>query len=85
MQDIQNIPPPDSNPLDIEDNFGSHSDYPDIDAQDINAPRDNENTDVEGIPVPPDRQDGATPIEEPPSSEDEEGIDEDSGEPPKFL
>lgn len=80
MQDVQNIPAPDANPLDIEDNFDSHSDYPDID-----TPRDNDNTDVESIPVPPDRQDDSTPIEEPPTTTDEEGIDQDSGDPPKLL
>jgi hypothetical protein len=80
MQDIQNIPPPDANPLDIEDDFDSHSDYSDIDAE-----RDNSKTDVESIPVPPDRQDESTPIEEPPTTTNEEGIDEDGGEPPRLL
>lgn len=85
MQDIQNIPPPNATPLDIEDNFGSHSDYPNIEAQqDIDAPRDNSDTDVESIPVPPDRQDESTPIEEPPTT-DVEGIDEDSDNPQQIV
>lgn len=79
MQDVQNIPAPDSNPLDIEDDFDSHSDYPDIDAE-----RDNRDTDVESIPVPPDRQDESTPIEEPPTT-DVEGIDEGGGEPKRIV
>lgn len=79
MQDIQNIPPPDTSPSDIEDDFGSHSDFPDTDKTDRSE------TDVENIPVPPDRQDSSTPIEEPPTTTNEEGIDEDDGEPPRLL
>ena len=80
MQDVQNIPNPDVSTVNTEDDFGSHSDYPEIDAE-----RDNTNTDIENIPVPPDRQDESTPIEEPPTSTDEEGIDDDSGGNPKFV
>lgn len=73
MQDIQNIPPPDTNPSDIEDEFGDHSDYPDIDNIDRSE------TDVENIPVPPDRQSDSIPIEEPatgsvPIEEDDDDI-----------
>ncbi len=63
MQDVQNIPNPDINSTERNDDFGSHSD--------VN--RDVPNTDVEqpksNIPVPPDR--GANvPIEEPPADTD---------------
>ena len=67
MQDVQNIPPPDANPTERDDDFGNHSDI----EQDL----DNDET----IPVPPDQQ-PAVPIEEPPDA-DKPPIEEDQNEP----
>ncbi|MGI8787744.1 MAG: hypothetical protein ACR2HG_08300 [Pyrinomonadaceae bacterium] len=53
MQDVQNIPNPDVNSTERDDDFGSHSSN-----QDVERPE-------EDIPVPPDREPSA-PIEEPP-------------------
>lgn len=61
MQDVQNIPNPDVDSIAGDDDFGSHSDYPDTD---VEQPK-------EDIPVPNDREPGA-PIEEPPAEDDME-------------
>lgn len=66
MQDIQNIPNPDVNSTESEDEFGNHSDIE----------RENEsNENVEDIPLPPNEPKPA-PIEEPPDDQDRSGIDE---------
>ena len=70
MQDVQNIPNPDVNSVEEDDNFGSHSDVQpdsrtDKDSQDMDIERPSED-----IPVPPDRQPNA-PVEDPPVNEDE--------------
>ncbi len=60
MQDVQNIPPPDTNPTRRDDDFGSHSAIDiDLDNEDIEKPD-------EPIPVPPDQM-PAAPVEEPPN------------------
>lgn len=69
MQDIQNIPNPDINSTDRDDDFGNHS--------------DREETDVENIPLPPDEQ-TPSPIEEPPDTE-KPAIGEDRSEPKKIV
>jgi hypothetical protein len=65
MQDIQNIPNPDVNSIERDDDFGSHSDV------EQNPSNDNTEGEDETVPVPPDRQ-PSEPIEEPPVSEDED-------------
>ena len=65
MQDIQNIPNPDVNSTEREDDFGNHSDIE----------RENEsNGNVENIPLPPNEPKPA-PVEEPPDETDRSGID----------
>ena len=61
MQDVQNIPNPDVNSTERDDDFGSHSGFPNAD---VEQPEDN--------PTPPDRQPNA-PVEEPPA---EDGVEE---------
>ena len=66
MQDIQNIPNPDVNSTEREDDFGNHSDIE----------RENEsNENVEDIPLPPNEPKPA-PVEEPPDDLDGKRIDE---------
>jgi hypothetical protein len=60
MQDVQNIPNPDVNSTQRDDDFGSHSEISDTD---IEQPTDNQ--------TPPDRKPSA-PIEEPPAEDGEE-------------
>lgn len=55
MQDVQNIPNPDVNSTERDDDFGSHSNDSNAD---IEQPTDTQ--------TPPDRQPGA-PVEEPPA------------------
>lgn len=78
MQDVQNIPSPDVNSVDTEEDFGSHSDYPTIDQTDA------ENSDVDDIPVPPDSE-PAYPVEEPPSDVEKPPVDEDTNEPKQIV
>ena len=64
MQDVQNIPNPDVNSVDANEDFGSHSDIeqsPDVDNPNIGKGYGKDDI----PPVPPDRQPLA-PIEEPP-------------------
>ena len=67
MQDIQNIPNPDVNSPEANEDFGSHEGLqPGRDSSDdIENPRD----DDEAIPVPPDQQ-PTVPIEDPPGTND---------------
>lgn len=66
MQDIQNIPNPDVNSPEANEDFGSHEGLqPGRDSSDdIENPRDDE-----AIPVPPDQQ-PTVPIEDPPGTND---------------
>jgi hypothetical protein len=73
MQDVQNIPPPDVNPTERDDDFGSHSDI----EQDLDYEDD------ETIPVPPDQQ-PAVPIKEPPDV-NKSPIGEDEDEPKRIA
>lgn len=68
MQDVQNIPNPDVNSTETEDDFGSHPRH-----QDVERPE-------EDIPVPPDGS-RSVPIEEPPDEEGKSPIEEDETEP----
>ena len=56
MQDVQNIPNPDVNSTEHEDDFGNHSDIE----------GENDNSDTENIPLPPNEPKPA-PVEEPPA------------------
>lgn len=71
MQDVQNIPPPDVNSTERDENFGSHS----------NIEQDLDND--EAIPVPPDQQ-PTVPIEEP-ADVDNPPVGEDEDEPKRIA
>lgn len=73
MQDVQNIPNPDVNSNENEDDFGTHSGG----NQDVERPE-------EDIPVPPGSQPNV-PIEEPPTTEDRAPIEEDGETEPKRI
>ncbi len=73
MQDVQNIPNPDVNSTETEDDFGSHSRL----NQDVERPE-------EDIPAPPDSQPNV-PVEEPPTTEDRPPIEEDETEPKRIA
>lgn len=74
MQDLQNIPSPDVNSVEIEDEgFGSHSDVlpdsrTDKDSQDFDIERPNED-----IPLPP-HTEPVSSVEEPPEVRDQPPI-----------
>jgi len=77
MQDVQNIPNPDVNSTETNDDFGSHSDVEqELDQTDIENPNNDgrKNDDIERqdetIPVPPDTEPQA-PVEEPPEVQNE--------------
>ena len=70
MQDIQNIPNPDVNSTEGDDDFGRNP------SSDVERPD-------EDIPVPPDAVDA--PIEEPPGERDKPAIDEDQTEPKQLV
>ena len=77
MQDVQNIPPPDTNSTERDNDFSSHSEIkPNLDNEDIEKPE-------EEIPVPLDRQ-PTVPIEEPPNV-DKFPIGEDEEEPKRIV
>jgi len=66
MQDVQNIPAPDSEPNTTEEDFGNHpKNYPDVPSEDEGRES------VEDIPLPPDQQ-PAAPIEDPPKDDGED-------------
>ncbi len=72
MQDVQNIPNPDVNSTETEDDFGSHPRNQDIERPD------------EDIPVPPDGHRNV-PVEEPPTEQDAPPIEEDETEPKRIA
>ncbi|MBA3634217.1 MAG: hypothetical protein H0W58_15615 [Acidobacteria bacterium] len=77
MQDVQNIPPPDTNSTERDDDFGSHSAVEqDLDNDDIEQPD-------EEIPVPPDQQ-PAAPVQEPPNV-NKPPVGEDKDEPRRIV
>lgn len=65
MQDIQNIPNPDVNSTETEDQYGNRTDI---------EGENNSNEDVENIPLPPTEPKPA-PVEEPPDVVDKPSID----------
>ena len=76
MQDVQNIPNPDVNSTERQDDFGNHSD---IEREN----ESNESNSVEDIPLPPTEPRPAS-IEEPPDASDIE-IDENQNGPKKIV
>lgn len=77
MQDVQNIPPPDTSPTTRDDDFGNHSAIDiDLDSEEIKKPD-------ESIPIPSD-QPLPAPVEEPPDI-DRVPVGEDSGEPKQIV
>ena len=77
MQDIQNIPNPDINSTEREDDFGNHSD---IERENESGERSN----VEDIPLPPTEPKPAS-IEEPPEIEEKPPIGEKRREPKQIV
>jgi hypothetical protein len=91
MQDVQNIPNPDVNSTETNDDFGSHSDVEqELDQTDVENPDSGErkNNDIERenetIPVPPDTEGSSAPIEEPPDV-NSPPIEEDQNEPKRIA
>jgi hypothetical protein len=91
MQDVQNIPNPDVNSTETNDDFGSHSDVEqDLDQTDIENPNSEgrKNDDIERqnetIPVPPDTEPSA-PVEEPPETKEDSPIREEQNEPKRIA
>ena len=77
MQDVQNIPPPDTTPTTSDDDFGSHSAVDiDLDNEEVEKPN-------ESIPLPPDTQ-PAAPVQEPPNM-DKVPVGEDSNAPKQIV
>lgn len=84
MQDIQNIPNPDVDSLENDEDFGSHSEVgpdsrTDKDSQDFDIERP-----AEDIPVPPDDRQ-RVPVEEPPSETEKAPINEDNTERQRLV
>jgi hypothetical protein len=77
MQDIQNIPNPDVNSTERDDEFGNHSD---IEREN----ESNSNSNVEDIPLPPNEPKPA-PVEEPPDDTDRSGIDSPKRAPKEIV
>jgi hypothetical protein len=76
MQDIQNIPNPDINSTQRQDDFGIHSD--------IERENESNNSDVENIPLPPTEPKPA-PVEEPPEETDNARIEEPGRKPTQIV
>ena len=75
MQNVQNIPNPDVNSTESEDEYGNRSDIE----------RENEsNQNVENIPLPPNEPKPAS-IEEPPAETDKASIDEPKRKPSEIV
>ena len=76
MQDVQNIPPPDANSTERDNDFGNHSDIPvDLDNE-IEKPD-------ESVPLPPDQQPFA-PVREP-TGEDKYPVGENNEKPKQII
>ena len=91
MQDVQNIPNPDVNSTETNDDFGSHSAVEqELDQTDIENPNNEGRTgndierENETIPVPPDTE-SRSPIEEPPDDEKDSPIREEQNEPKRIA
>ena len=77
MQDVQNMPPPDTNSTERDNDFGNHSAIDiDLDNESIDKPN-------EPLPVPPDQK-PMSPIEEPPNAE-KVPIEENTDEPKQIV
>ena len=83
MQGMQDIPNPDINSVESNEDFGSHSAV----EQDLDNSQTH-NTDIErpaeDIPLPPDNQSKAS-VEEPPDEEDRAPVEEDNTEPKRLV
>jgi hypothetical protein len=82
MQDLQNIPNPDVNSTETEEDFGGHSDIEqDLEGDDLENPKNTGTGDIENpdesIPLPPDVEPQA-PIEDPP-------VEENQSEPKRIV
>jgi hypothetical protein len=75
MQDIQNIPNPDVNSTEREDEFGNHAD--------VERENESSSSDTENIPLPPTEPKPA-PVEEP-SDGDDIHIDEPERKPSEIV
>lgn len=89
MQDVQNIPNPDVNSTERNDDFGSHSAVEqELDQTDIENPNNEGSRDIENpnnsIPVPPDTE-SRTPVEEPTDVNNTPVGDEGNTEPKRIA
>jgi hypothetical protein len=84
MQDVQNIPNPDVDSVENEEDFGSHSEV----KPDSRTDKDSQDFDIErpenDIPLPPHGQTPA-PVEEPPEEQDKPAIGEDNTERQRLV
>jgi hypothetical protein len=85
MQDVQNIPNPDVNSVEIEEkDIGSHSDV----LPDSRTDRDSQDYDIErpmeDIPLPPDSK-PRVPIEDPPETRDQPPIQDENNERTRLV
>ncbi len=92
MQDVQNIPNPDVNSTETDEDLGNHSGVEQIpEGGDIENPEAGERngSNIEqpndGIPVPPDTEPQPVPIEEPPDVNSPPIEEEDSDEPKRIA
>lgn len=85
MQDIQNIPNPDTNSVEIDEGgFGSHSDV----LPDSRTDRDSQDFDIErpleDIPLPP-HTEPVAPIEEPPETRNQPPMGDDNAKRERLV
>ena len=73
MQDIQNIPNPDTNSTVEDGDFGNHSDIE----------QEHDDGGIENIPLPPDEK-TPSPVEEPPETE-KPPVGEDNPQPKQLV
>jgi hypothetical protein len=76
MQDIKDIPNPDVNSTEREDEYGNRSD--------IERENESGGSDVENIPLPPGEPKPAA-VEEPPDDRDRSGIDQEKRTPSEIV
>lgn len=72
MQDIQNIPNPNVNTVDVDVDSQKRTDIESISTEEYDSNGK--------IPVPPDQEKNSVPIEEPPDVENKHPIEEDDGD-----
>ena len=90
MQDVQNIPNPDVNSTESNEDFGSHSEVEqELDQTDVESPaNDQGRSDIENpnntIPVPPDTE-SKTPVREPSDGTETEPVGDEGNTEPKRI